>query len=37
MGITFPECPENIPNNHKYINNFQAKALENLPKLVFLV
>jgi hypothetical protein len=37
MVIKHPKSPYNIPNGHKYINIYQSKALQNLPKLVFLV
>jgi hypothetical protein len=40
MVIKYTKCPYNIPNGHKictYFNIFPSKALQNLPKLGFLV
>jgi hypothetical protein len=35
MVIKYPKSLQNIPNGHKIQTFFQAKALQNLPKLGF--
>jgi hypothetical protein len=37
MIIKYPKCPKIFQKDLKYINIFPSKALQNLPKLGFLV